>query len=67
MPDDEYLTVQEAAALFRSKPGALYTQRHRGQAPGALAVQVGGKLLYRRSDLVSWFESQTTAVEQARP
>lgn len=62
----EYLTIGEVAQRLHTSPGALYTQRHRGEAPGALAVKVGKKLLWRESDLEEWFdrerESQRVAV-----
>ena len=45
------LTLKEAAAYLRSTPGALYTQRHRGEKPGALGIRVGNMILYRRSDI----------------
>jgi hypothetical protein len=62
----EYLTIDEVAERFRTSPGALYTQRHRGESPGALAVKVGSKLLWNVEDLEQWFdherESQRVAV-----
>jgi len=36
---------------LRLTPGALYTQRYRGEKPGALGIRVGRKILYRPSDI----------------
>lgn len=52
----ELLTVSEAAEYLRLTPGALYTQRHRGEKPGALGIKVGRKVLYRRTDLERFFD-----------
>ena len=45
------LTLKEAADYLRLTPSALYTQRHRGEKPGALGIRVGKKILYRPSDI----------------
>lgn len=55
MPEPEFLTVPEVAALLRTSPGALYGLRHRGVKPAAFGVQVGRRLLWRRSDIEAWF------------
>ena len=44
-----FYTADEVAAMFRSTPPALASQRTRGIEPGSLAVKVGGKYLYPRS------------------
>lgn len=54
----EFLTVSEVAELLRTTPNALYSARHRGLEPASLAVQVGKRLLWRRSDLEDWFDRQ---------
>ncbi len=51
-----YLTAEEVAAMYRLTVSALYTQRHRREAPGSLAVKVGRKLLWRQSELDAWFD-----------
>jgi hypothetical protein len=45
------LTLKEVADYLRLTPCALYTQRHRGEKPGALGIRVGKKILYRPSDI----------------
>jgi hypothetical protein len=45
------LTLKEAANYLRLTPSALYTQRYRGEKPGALGIRVGKRVLYRPSDI----------------
>lgn len=54
LPD--LLITTEVAAWLRTTPSALFTQRHRGEAPGSLAIRVGRRLLWRRQDLESYLE-----------
>lgn len=58
MPEAEFLTVEEAAAYLRTTKVALYSQRHRGEKPGALGVRVGKRLLWNRADIIDWFNSR---------
>lgn len=57
MASADLLNTREVAELYRTTPGALYTQRHRGQLPGGFGVFVGRRLLFRRSDLDGWLDS----------
>lgn len=66
-PHGEYLDIAEVSVLFKTSPSALYTQRHRGEEPGSLAVRVGKKLLWMRADLDAWWESQKVQASQAEP
>lgn len=50
MPE-RLLTITETAEYLRLTPGALYTQRYRGEKPGALGIRVGRKILFRPSDI----------------
>ena len=61
----ELLTVQETAEYLRLSPSALYAQRHRGDAPGALSVRVGRKILWRRDDIDRWFDEQQSATSNS--
>lgn len=54
----ELLTIAEAAQYLRLTPSALYSQRHRREAPGALGVKVGRKIVYRRTDLEAFLDSR---------
>lgn len=62
---EKLLTTAEAAEYLRLSPGALYTQRHRGEKPGAFGARVGKKLLFRRADLDRFIDDQVVA--QQRP
>ncbi|HUP15638.1 MAG TPA: helix-turn-helix domain-containing protein [Acidimicrobiia bacterium] len=52
------LTLKEAADYLRLTPSALYTQRYRGEKPGALGIRVGRKVLYRPSDIERFLEER---------
>jgi hypothetical protein len=52
------LTLREAADYLRLTPSALYTQRHRGEKPGALGIRVGRKILYRPADINRFLDEQ---------
>jgi hypothetical protein len=49
--DNRPVTVEELADYLRLTPSAIYTQRHRGEKPGALGIRVGKKILYQPSDI----------------
>ena len=53
---DEYLTVKEAADLLRTPIATLYQWNHKRIGPPA--HKVGRRLLYSRSRLIAWVESQ---------
>ena len=61
-----YLNSQAVADRYHTSPAALYTQRHRGDAPGSLAVKVGRRLLWREQDLEEWFDRQVAREARAR-
>ncbi len=50
MPE-RLLTLKETADYLRLTPGALYSQRYRGEKPGALGIRIGRKILYRPTDI----------------
>ena len=50
MPE-RLLTLKEAGDYLRLTPGALYSQRYRGEKPGALGIRIGRKILYRPTDI----------------
>lgn len=54
---DEYLTTQEAAALLHCSVSLLSRDRvRRSDLPPF--VRIGGRVLYRRSDLDAWMDAQ---------
>lgn len=64
----QLLTVDEVAAIVRVKPTAIYTQRHRGEAPGALGIRIGRRILFRPADLERYLtEEGATQRTQAGP
>jgi len=56
--DAVFLTIDEVAALLRTTPSALYSQRHRREAPGSLGVRVGRRILWRLVDVETWFDRE---------
>ena len=58
LPVDRLANVEDVAQWARTTVPALYAQRQRGEAPGALAVKIGRRLLWRPEDLEAWLERQ---------
>jgi predicted DNA-binding transcriptional regulator AlpA len=67
LDDIGYLDVVQVSYLYQTSPSALYSQRHRGEMPGALGVRVGRKILWRRSDLDQWFDARKAEQTQPKP
>jgi len=57
MPE-RLLTSEEVAERYRVTPAALWTQRHRGEAPGSLGMRLGRRLLWDPEDLRGWESEQ---------
>jgi len=57
---ERLLTLEETAEYLRLTPGALYTQRHRSEKPGALGIRVGRRILYRPSDIDRFLSERLT-------
>ena len=53
----QLLTIDEVADLLRTTPTAIYSQRHRSEAPGILGRKVGRRLLWAEADLDAWWNS----------
>lgn len=60
------MTVAEVSAYLRLTPGALYSQRHRGVAPGSLGIRVGKKLLWRPEDIDAFLQRQANEERNGR-
>ena len=60
------LTLQEAADYLRLTPGALYSQRYKGEKPGALGIRVGRKVLYRPGDINRYLNERLAEAHAAR-
>lgn len=52
--DDGFITSSEYAEMTRRTQEAVRTERHRGLGPKA--YRVGGRVLYKRSDVDAWLE-----------
>ncbi|GAB3454114.1 helix-turn-helix domain-containing protein [Kineococcus endophyticus] len=53
---DDWLTTAETSALTRVAEGTLRYYKHIGSGPRC--YKVGRRLLYKRSDVLTWMESQ---------
>lgn len=60
------LTLQEAADYLRLTPSALYSQRYKGEEPGALGIRVGRKVLYRPADIDRYLDERIAEAHAAR-
>jgi hypothetical protein len=65
MPEPLF-TLQEAAEYLRLTPSALYSQRYKGDKPGALGIRVGRKVLYRPADIDRYLDERLAEAEAAR-
>lgn len=51
----EFLVLNEAAAFLRLEPRTLDNMRQRGTGP--VYAKHGGRIVYRRDDLLAWSNS----------
>ncbi len=63
MPDPDVLTIHELAALLRVGNKTAYTLAQNGEVPG---FKVGGQWRFRRRDIESWIDRQTSKAAEAR-
>lgn len=61
---DELLTTDETAAFLRRPLGTLAQWRHRRFGPPSF--RVGGRVVYRRSQVERWLSDQERAAERGR-
>lgn len=54
--EDEYMTAPETADLVRRPTSTLAYWRHRDEGPRY--AKIGRRVVYRRSDVIEWLESQ---------
>jgi predicted DNA-binding transcriptional regulator AlpA len=54
LPSDRLAVIDEVAHYLNTTNSALYSQRHRGENPGALAIRVGRRLVWRPADIEAW-------------
>jgi excisionase family DNA binding protein len=64
MNDETLLTVEEAAALLRIKPGTLYSWVSKGNVPHR---RVGSLVRFDRDELMQWTIEKAHPEKQRRP
>lgn len=58
---EEYMTVEELAALLRKPVGTLRNWRARKPPYGPPSFRAGGTVLYDRAEVEAWIEAQKEA------
>lgn len=56
------LTMEEAAEMLRKSVAQLRWMRHSGVGPRS--AKVGGRVMYRKSDVIAWVDAAFEAEEQ---
>lgn len=62
--DEEYLLVPGVAKMLGRTDNAVRWMRANGVGPRS--AKVGGKVMYRKSDVVAWIESEFAKEEAKR-
>lgn len=52
----DLLTLEEVAKMLRKSPAQIRWMRHVGTGPKS--AKVGGRVLFRRADVIAWVEEQ---------
>lgn len=55
----ELMTLEEAAVFLRKSPAQMRWMRHAGTGPRS--AKVGGRVMYRKSDVLAWIDAQFAA------
>lgn len=56
MDDDELMNTGEVAVLTRLPEGTIRYLRYEGRGPRG--VKLGRRVMYRKSDVIAWIDSQ---------
>lgn len=56
MTDNDLITLPEAAELLRTSEATLRFWRYEGTGPRS--AKLGRRVVYRRSEILQWIESQ---------
>jgi predicted DNA-binding transcriptional regulator AlpA len=59
----ELLVLEEVCAWLRKSPAQLRWMRHNGTGPRS--AKVGGRVMFRRSDVEAWIDAQFAADSKA--
>lgn len=57
----ELLTMEELATELRRPIATLRWWRHQGGGAGPRSAKVGGRIVYRRTDVEAWIDAQFEA------
>ncbi|GGI03141.1 helix-turn-helix transcriptional regulator [Arthrobacter liuii] len=55
----DLLTLDEVAELLRKSPAQIRWMRHNGTGPRA--AKIGGRVMFRRTDVLDWVNAQFAA------
>ena len=64
MEDDQLMTTAETAAFLHTPVATLRWWRHEGTGPKSFKLGAR-KVMYRRSDVLSWLEQQYAGTDPA--
>lgn len=53
------MTLEEAAMFLRKSPAQMRWMRHAGTGPKS--AKVGGRVMFRKSDVMTWVDAQFEA------
>jgi predicted DNA-binding transcriptional regulator AlpA len=56
----DLLTLEEVAELLRKSPAQIRWMRHAGTGPKS--AKVGGRVMFRRADVIAWVDAQFAEV-----
>lgn len=62
---DRLMTLAEVAEATRRPLATLRYWRHRGEGPRSF--KLGGRLVYRETDVAAWLEEQYRADQDGKP
>jgi predicted DNA-binding transcriptional regulator AlpA len=55
----ELMTLEEAALFLKKSPAQMRWMRHMGTGPKS--AKVGGRVMFRKSDVMKWVDAQFEA------
>jgi predicted DNA-binding transcriptional regulator AlpA len=55
----ELMTLEEAAVFLRKSPAQMRWMRHAGTGPRS--AKVGGRVMFRKADVLAWIDAQFEA------
>ncbi|WP_018769259.1 helix-turn-helix transcriptional regulator [Arthrobacter sp. 162MFSha1.1] len=58
----DLMTLEEVAEMLRKSPAQLRWMRHSGTGPKS--AKVGGRVMFRRADVIAWVDAQFAEAEK---